>query len=202
MFFSSVPFKSCLLCIFLVCSAGIGLAQELAVPAPLRAEPTADSKALKQLPANAPVKVLRRQGFYLEVESGGAKGWLKASEVSTPKGAGGGLSNLDSGRSGKGNIVSTSAARGLSSKDVIASKPDHLQVEELKKLGVSASAADDFATQGGLQNRKLALLAAPPQGVKGRPTFGPTSRDGKASQGSPKRSADRKKSGDGDDDDD
>ncbi len=189
------------LSLVLTCCSWTSAAQELSAPASLRAEPSPDAKVLKQLPANAALKVLRRQGFYLEVESGGAKGWLKASEVSTAKTAGGGLSNLDSGRSGKGNIVSTSAARGLSSKDVIASKPDHAQVEELKKLGVSASVADDFATQGGLQNRKLALLAAPPQGGKGSPTSSQTARDGKASQGSPKKSAGRKKTGDEDDDD-
>lgn len=187
------------LCSLHVVFSSIAAAQDLTAPAPLRAEPSSEAKVVKQLPANTAVKVLKRQGFYVEVEASGAKGWLKASEVSLSKSSGGGLSNLDTGRTGKGNIVSTSAARGLSPKDVIAAKPDHQQVEELKKLGVSASAADEFAAQGGLQSRKLALLM-PPQGSTGGAASPKTARDGKAAQGSAKKPASKKKSDEEDDD--
>ena len=135
-------------------------AQVLSSVSALRVEPSADSKVVKQVPADTTVKVLKRQGFFLEVEAAGAKGWVKASEVSMTKSPGGGLSNLDTGRTGKGNIVSTSAARGLSAKDLIAAKPNYQQVDELKKLGTPSKASEDFAAQGGLQNRKLTLLSA------------------------------------------
>ncbi len=150
-------------------------AQTLSIQANLRAEPTTDGKVLKQLPADTAVKVLKRQGFYLEIEAAGLKGWVKASEVSLSKPGSSGLSNLDTGRMGKGNIVSTSAARGLSSKELIAAKPDFSQVEQLKSLGVAGKVAEDFALQGGLQQRKLALLSAP-QSSK-------VSTDGKQGQG-------------------
>lgn len=194
-----VLLSSASLSLVLACFSLIAAAQDLTAPATLRAEPTPDGKVLKQLPANATVKVLKRQGFYVEVESGGAKGWLKASEVPSSKSAGGSLSNLDTGRTGKGNIVSTSAARGLSPKDVIAAKPDHQQVEELKKLGVSASAADEFAAQGGLQSRKLALLM-PPQGSGRGTASSKTGPDGKTAQGSAKKPVSKKKSDEEDDD--
>ena len=145
-------------CICLVSSDSFG--QVLSSVSALRVEPSADSKVVKQVPADTTVKVLKRQGFFLEVEVAGAKGWVKASEVSMTKSPGGGLSNLDTGRTGKGNIVSTSAARGLSAKDLIAAKPNYQQVDELKKLGTPSKASEDFAAQGGLQNRKLTLLSA------------------------------------------
>jgi hypothetical protein len=109
----------------------------------------------------AAVKVLKRQGFWVEVEASGVKGWLKVSEISLVSGATGatGLGGLDTGRTGKGNIVSTTAARGLTVKELVAAKPDPQQVTQLKGLAVSASAADAFAKAGGLAVRQVALLS-------------------------------------------
>lgn len=127
----------------------------------LRAEAQPDAKVVQKLADKATVKVLKRQGFWVEVEASGAKGWLKVSEISLGSGATGatGLGGLDTGRTGKGNIVSTTAARGLTAKELVAAKPDPQQVTQLKGLAVSASAADAFAKAGGLTVRQVALLS-------------------------------------------
>jgi len=127
----------------------------------LRAEAQPDAKVVQKLAAKASLKLLKRQGFWVEVEASGVKGWLKVSEISLGPGATGatGLGGLDTGRTGKGNIVSTTAARGLTVKELVAAKPDPQQVTQLKGLAVSASAADAFAKAGGLAVRQVALLS-------------------------------------------
>lgn len=141
--------------------AGWAHAQTTVGAVGLRAEAQPDAKVVQKLADKAAVKVLKRQGFWVEVEASGAKGWLKVSEISLGSGATGatGLGGLDTGRTGKGNIVSTTAARGLTAKELVAAKPDPQQVTQLKGLAVSASAADAFAKAGGLAVRQVALLS-------------------------------------------
>ncbi len=173
--------------------------QTLSGPTNLRSEPTAEARIIKQLVQGAEIKIIKRQGFYLEIESAGSKGWIKASEVSLSKPQSSALSNIDTGRTGKGNIVSTSAARGLSSKELLAAKPDFQQTDQLKSFAVSPQASQDFAGQGGLQTRKLVLLAKPPEpkSISGKPS--PVSTSSKLAPNAATKA--RKKSADDDDDD-
>ncbi|NBY13477.1 MAG: hypothetical protein EBQ76_01735 [Betaproteobacteria bacterium] len=154
-----------------------GMGQTVSVQTELRASADTAAKVVKSLEPKTPVKVLQRQGFWLEVEAQGAKGWLKGSTVdmgSGPKG----LSGLDTGRSGKGNIVSTSAARGLSPKELVAAKPDFQQADQLQGLAVTPKASEEFAAKGGLQARKLALLSPPAAAQSAK---GSSSKKGKKS---------------------
>ena len=118
-----------------------------------------ESKTVKNLASNTPIKILKREGFWVQVEVAGAKGWVKLSSVNmagqTP-----GITPLDTGRTGKGNVVSTSAARGLSAKDLTLAKPDPAQFEELKRLSVDSNEADKFAKAGGLSTRQIALVSS------------------------------------------
>lgn len=168
----------------------------------LRAEAQPDAKVVQKLADKAAVKVLKRQGFWVEVEAAGAKGWLKVSEISLGSGApaAGGLGGLDTGRTGKGNIVSTSAARGLTAKELVAAKPDPQQVAQLKGLAVTASAADAFAKAGGLTVRQVALLSGATADVASTPASSPASA-APAKPSAVKR-AKTPTSDDGDDDDD
>jgi hypothetical protein len=149
-----------LLALLAVGQASDALAQETTVPVELKAAADPASKSLGRLPAKSPLKILKREGFWIQVESSGGRGWIKAS-TATMGSASSGLSGLSSGREGKGNIVSTSAARGLSSKELVAAKPDFNQVEELQRSSVDSKAAEAFASSGKLGKRSVALLAAP-----------------------------------------
>jgi len=118
-----------------------------------------ESKTVKNLASNTSIKILKREGFWVQVEVAGTKGWVKLSSVNmagqTPS-----ITPLDTGRTGKGNIVSTSAARGLSAKDLTLAKPDSSQFEELKKFAVDSSEADKFAKSGGLSTRQIPLISS------------------------------------------
>ena len=154
-----------LLLLFLLALLSVGqvpdaLAQETTVSVELKAAADPASKSLGRLPAKSSLKILKREGFWMQVESSGGRGWIKASTV-TMGSTSSGLSGLSSGREGKGNIVSTSAARGLSSKELVAAKPDFNQVEELQRSSVDSKAAEAFASSGKLGKRSVALLAAP-----------------------------------------
>jgi hypothetical protein len=161
----------------------------------LKSGPSNDSKIIKNIPAGTALKLSKREGFWVEVETGGAKGWLKLSDVAMGQGTAGGLGALHTGRAGKGNIVSTSAARGLSAKDMVAASPDLKEFESLKNLSVGLQDAERFSKEGGLVVRQIPLLGA-----------GVASAQGKDKKISSNPSAKRKKAGansrDDDDDDD
>lgn len=110
--------------------------------------------------AGASVKIKRRQGFWAEVDMGDKSGWVQLGKLSLA-GASGGSVALDTGRSGSGNIVSTSSARGLSAKDLINGKPDEQSVAKLDGFIVDAGAVGKFRTEGGISllAEKVALVA-------------------------------------------
>lgn len=117
---------------------------------------TADAKA------GTPLKITKRQGFWVEVDAGGKKGWVKLGVVNMASTTGGSVA-LDTGRTGKGNIVSTSAARGLSAKDLLQGKPDPQAVVKLESYVLDASVVPSFRTEGGIHplTEKIALTAPP-----------------------------------------
>jgi len=137
-------------------------AQVLSSATDLKESQSTESRSVKNLPPNTPVKLLKREGFWVEIEAAGAKGWVKLSSVNMGAQSPG-LNPMDTGRTGKGNIVSTSAARGLSAKDLTLAKPDPGQFAELQKLAISGTDADKFARSGGLTTRQIALLAVGPK---------------------------------------
>ncbi len=115
-----------------------------------------------RLKAATPLKLLKRQGFWVEVDAGGKSGWLKVSSVSFA-GASGPVA-IDTGRMGTGNIVATSAARGLSAKDLLEGKPNLEEVARLEALSLDASGVTAFRAQGGVQPASnVTALAAPRQ---------------------------------------
>lgn len=121
---------------------------------------TADAKA------GTPLKITKRQGFWVEVDAGGKKGWVKLGVVNIASTTGGSVA-LDTGRTGKGNIVSTSAARGLSAKDLLQGKPDPQAVVKLESYVLDASVVPAFRTEGGIQplTEKIALTVPPAESV-------------------------------------
>lgn len=124
------------------------------------AAPDPASRALTHFRAGAFVKILKRDGFWVEVESGGVKGWVRISSVKFS--AGSGTTSIDTGRLGTGNIVATSAARGLSAKDLLEGKGDPKAVDKLNAHRVEVQQIIKFAQEGNLTEVKLtAFLQVP-----------------------------------------
>jgi hypothetical protein len=122
---------------------------------------TADAKA------GTPLKITKRQGFWVEVDAGGKKGWVKLGVVNMASTTGGSVA-LDTGRTGKGNIVSTSAARGLSAKDLLQGKPDPQAVIKLESLALDSSVVPTFRAEAGIRplTEKIVLSVPPAEPAK------------------------------------
>ncbi len=98
--------------------------------------------------AGTPARVLKRQGFWVQVEVGGKNGWIKASALSFSSGPSGPTA-IDTGRMGQSNIVSTSSARGLSAKDLVSGQPNTEEVAWLESRSISSD-IKAFLVSGGV----------------------------------------------------
>lgn len=97
--------------------------------------------------AGTRANVIERQGFWIFIQVGGRSGWIKASALSFSSG-GSGPTAIDTGRLGSGNIVSTSAARGLSAKDLLTGTPRIDEVVKMAQFSSDAAAVRQFASEG------------------------------------------------------
>ena len=136
--------------------------------------------------AGSTLKVLRRQGFWVEVESAGKVGWVKVSSIVF--GSAGGPAAIDTGRMGTGNIVSASAARGLSARDLLEGKPDFAEVAKLDLLTADAATLDAFKTSGGIRppSERIALQAPrpmPPGAAQASPATSAPTRETRKKDG-------------------
>lgn len=116
-----------------------------------------------KLSAGSAVKALRRQGFWVEVDAAGKVGWLKVSQINF-SGATGGATAIDTGRLGTGNIVATSAARGLSAKDLVSGQPNFNEAGKLDALTIDAPTVQSFLVEGAVvaSTEKFQLSAPRP----------------------------------------
>jgi hypothetical protein len=158
-------------------------AQVTARATELRAEPQPAAKTVASLPAAAKVAIGKRDGFWVQVSAGAARGWLRVTDLSFAQPGGAvSLAGLDSGRLGKNNIVSTSAARGLSAADLQHAKPDFAAVAALASLSAHPANLQAFRAAGALREVTLAPLALRPAGA--RPAAAaPTSASTSAAKG-------------------
>ncbi len=136
--------------------------QALREEATLFDKPSGTPSAAK-LKAGVAVKVLKREGFWVEVDVAGKAGWLKVSQINFA-GASGGPTAIDTGRLGTGNIVATSAARGLSAKDLVSGQANYAEANRLELLTTQSPTVQAFLTSGGVVaiKDKVQLAAVKP----------------------------------------
>ena len=109
------------------------------------------------------IKVVERQGFWVRVDISGRTGWIKASGLSFSSGSAGPTA-IETGRLGTGNIVSTSAARGLSAKDLLNGTPRIEEVTKMIQFTPDKASLMAFGSQGNLVAlaQAISLNAAAP----------------------------------------
>lgn len=159
----SLPMKSLLLPCCLALSGSLlstpAGAQATARDAILRADPQAGAREVARLAAGTRLAILKRDGFWVQAGAGGARGWLRMTELSFAQpGGAANLATIDSGRLGKHNIVASSAARGLSADELRQAAPDFAAVAALASLGAEPAALRAFRNQGGLDTVTVAPL--------------------------------------------
>jgi len=133
----------------------------------VKKEPFSDAQTAGTLEEKAQVKVLRRQGGWVQVESGALSGWVRMLSIRTNSGQSSVVSGLKSlfnvARSGSSGTTVTTGVRGLDKEQIQNAKPNP---EELKKLSaLAATRADAERLAAGsplLKNQAIEYLPASP----------------------------------------
>jgi Bacterial SH3 domain len=126
----------------------------------LRAEPFADAKTVGSLNKNDSVEILSKKGAWLQVKSKKSTGWVRLLSVKRggASSSGSGLSDIASGRTGTGKVVSTTGIRGLSAEELKAAKFNEEEMKQMESYQTSAADAKTYAAAGGLSANKMAYL--------------------------------------------
>jgi len=130
----------------------------------LRADTFNDAKVVGTVNKNDTVSILAKKGAWLQIQSGKHTGWVRLLTVKRQSSSGNTLAgavNVATGRSGTGNVVSTTGIRGLSADDLKTAAFNESEIRTLENASVSAESAKQFATAGGLSARSLPYFAAP-----------------------------------------
>ncbi|OAJ71226.1 ligand-binding protein SH3 [Methylobacillus sp. MM3] len=136
----------------------------------LRKEPYADAKAVGTLKRNDKIEILTKKGAWLQIKAGKSTGWVRL--LSVKRGTQGssneaaGILGLATGRSGTGQVVSTTGVRGLNEEELKDAKFNEEEMKQLEASTISAEDGKTFVTAGGLKARKLDYLPQP-QPTKG-----------------------------------
>lgn len=137
----------------------------------LKAAPFADAAVIATLPAGSKVEILNKNGGWYQVKSPQGSGWIRLLSlrrgVAKATSAGSelsGLAGLASGRSGTGRIVATTGIRGLNEEQLKAAKYDEKQITLAESFATTRPAAQKFASQAKLTQRKVDYLPDPSTG--------------------------------------
>ncbi len=135
----------------------------------LRAEPFADAKVLSEIRKDSRVEVLRKQGGWTLIKAEGKQGWVRSlslrGEGENQAQAAVGVLALESGRSGRGDLIATTGIRGISKP---ASPQTHALImtigayregiPQLKGVQYDAETAHQIALHMGVQDKNLIKL--------------------------------------------
>lgn len=136
----------------------------------IKAEPYGDAQSVGTIARGDKLEILGKQGAWLKVRNAKSSGWVRL--LSVKRGTLGqsndveGVLGLASGRTGTGQVVSTTGVRGLSEEDLKAAKFNEEEMKKLESNGLSGAEAQRFASTGGLKARKLDYLPAPQGGAQ------------------------------------
>jgi len=156
--------------------SGASGAQEIGTalkPDEIKAEPFKDAKTLGKVAKGDRLEIVARQSGWLQVKAGGKKGWVRLLSVRRGQ-AGqtnvaqevGGVAGVATGRTGTGQVVSTTGVRGLDAEELKAAKFDEKQIARAESLAASSEDARKFAGQGGLAAQQIKSLPDPRGGAQ------------------------------------
>jgi hypothetical protein len=100
--------------------------------------------------ANSAIKVLQRKSFWVEIQSENKRGWLKLNAIQFMTATN--AIAIDTGRTGKNNIVATSVSRGLSAQELTNANPNFDQAKKLKTFAVTNNDAQAFLAAAAIKS--------------------------------------------------
>jgi uncharacterized protein YgiM (DUF1202 family) len=132
----------------------------------LRAEPFADAKSAGAFNKGESLEIISKKGAWLQVKSKKSAGWVRLLSVKRGAPSSGnalkGIADVASGRTGTGQVVSSTGIRGLSAEELKAAKFNEDEMKKMESNAVSASDAQQYAKVGGLITTNMAYF----KGVK------------------------------------
>jgi len=134
----------------------------------VKSEPFRDAKTVAKIGKGDRVEILTKKGGWLQIKVAGKQGWVRmlsvkrgeAGATSAGKDASA-IAGLATGRTGTGQVVSTTGVRGLGEEDLKEAKFDEKELKRFEAQRVSAQTAKAFAQSGKLTARQVAFLPAP-----------------------------------------
>jgi len=131
----------------------------------VKKEPFSDAQTLGTLAEKAQVKVLARQGGWMQVESGTQSGWVRMLSIRMSTGQSSFASGLKSlfsvARTGSSGQTVTTGVRGLDKEDIKNAKPNPDEVKKLTGFVASRADAEKFAAGNPrLANQRIDYLQA------------------------------------------
>ncbi|MGB7541356.1 MAG: hypothetical protein WA373_05160 [Burkholderiales bacterium] len=145
------------ICLTIVLLA-LGLAQAVAQEAgfairrtEVKKEPFSDAATVGTLPEKSRVKVLRREGGWMQVESTVASGWVRMLSVrmgtgaEQPGGDSGVKSLFNIARTGSSGTAVATGVRGLDKEQIRNAKPNPAELQKLAGFSAARPDAERFA---------------------------------------------------------
>ncbi len=130
----------------------------------LRAEPFNDAKTVGNLARGDALEIIVKKGAWLQVKTVKSTGWVRI--LSVKRGTINTTSNtkdvldLASGRSGTGQVVSTTGVRGLSAEELKGAKFNEEEMKAMESYTQSAAEGKKFADAGKLQAMKFSYFSS------------------------------------------
>lgn len=126
----------------------------------LRAQPFADAKTVGNVNKNDAVDILTKKGAWLQVKTKSKTGWVRILSVKRggTTSSGSSISDIASGRTGTGKVVSTTGIRGLSAEELKLAKFNEEEMKKMESYTLTAADGQKFATAGGLASTNLTYL--------------------------------------------
>jgi uncharacterized protein YraI len=130
----------------------------------LRAQPFADANTVGTIAKNDSLDILSKKGAWLQIKTKSSTGWVRILSVKrgSSSTSGSSISDIASGRTGTGKVVSTTGIRGLSAEELKAAKFNEEEIKKMESQLLTPSDGQQFANAGGLSISKMPYL----KGVK------------------------------------
>jgi hypothetical protein len=171
--------KRRLLLLLLALAVAPAVAQETGVAvrqSEVKKEPFSDAATVGTLPAKTQVKIVKREGGWMQIESAAAAGWVRMLEIRLgATGGGGEQASGDAGvksmfnlaRTGSSGTAVATGVRGLSKEQIQNARPNPVELEKLSAFAAARPDAEQFAAgDPQLKPQTIEYMSAPGAGAK------------------------------------
>jgi hypothetical protein len=140
----------------------------------VKKEPFSDAATIGTLPAKTQVKIVKREGGWMQIESAAVAGWVRmlairlgATGGEQDSGDAGVKSLFNIARTGSSGTAVATGVRGLDKEQIQNAKPNPVELEKLTRFAAAKSDAERFAVgDPQLKTQTIEYVLAPGAGAK------------------------------------